>query len=81
MDIVKYSTNPIFDNKEFADMLNSIGVKAHAVLDGVILDRAAFNAVSMADIPHKLAINRKYINSAQHTEKACKYECTLVGIW
>ena len=64
MEFIKYFTNPQFDNAKFADMLRlKMNVRAKAVEDGVILDRAAL-------MPNWAWLNKQSINSPLHTRPA-----------
>lgn len=69
-EYIKYNTNSLFNNEEFAEVLNSLGVEAKAVNQGVILDREAFNQLKVSKMPHWVYMNRKFINSEYHTERS-----------
>lgn len=71
---IKYFVNPMFKKDEFVDLLNSRGVEAAAVDDGIILDHDAFNAIRVAHMPHWMYLNRQYINSKLHTRPASMKE-------
>ncbi len=71
---IKYFVNPTFKREEFTDLLNSRGVSAAAVADGVIMDLDAFNAINLAHMPAWMFVNRKHINSKYHTRPASMQE-------
>lgn len=67
--MTKYLTNRNFRAEEFAELLNSKGIKAYAVGHDVVLDREAYNAFPKAQMPLWMWQNLEYINNPYCTEE------------
>jgi hypothetical protein len=74
MTVIKYFTGVAFDNKSFANMLNSAGISARAVSDGVFLDIERFNSVKPSCLPLWAYLNKSGINSPLRTRPATREE-------
>ena len=70
MELVKFFTTTPFRHQEFSNLLERCGIETAAVVDGVILDREAFNAIPASHLPVWAWVNKADINSALHTRPA-----------
>lgn len=70
MVFVKLFTSPAFKRERFVDVLrNACRIRAVAVDNGIIVDRAALNRIPKQYLPHWVELNLRDINSPLHTVK------------
>jgi hypothetical protein len=69
--MIFYTTNPMFNNEEFAEVLNKYNVKAEAAKDGVYFSREDFEQIKWSQVSHWIYMNKDFMKRAiKESERA-----------